>query len=254
MLFRIIGGVIGALLFLWGVLPLFSGVFNVGAACLMIVGAATVTLCASSHAVSEFIRQLWQVAWGKGVLITVAALAVAMIGFFVVVSAKMITANYREPTNNATVVVLGAAVRGDQPSLSLKVRLDAAADYLMEHPAAACVVSGGRGADESCTEASVMRTYLIRKGIAPERIYSEERSTSTYENIMFSREIIQKNGLDPHMAIATQEFHQYRAQRLAEQVGVRDVGAVTAHSRIDLLGSYWLRDFFGICHMILFGE
>lgn len=254
MAFRIVGGVIGALLFLWGVLPLFSGVFNVGSACLIFVGASSMAGCTFFDTVSKVVRQWWQCAWGKSVLITLTVLVVAATALFVAVSVKMITANYREPADNATVVVLGAAVRGNQPSLSLKVRLDAAADYLKQHPTAVCIVSGGQGADESCTEAAVMRTYLIRKGIAPERIYSEERSTSTYENIVFSQEIIQKNDLDPHMAIATQEFHQYRAQHLAKQAGVQDVGAVTAYSRIDLLGSYWIRDFFGICRMILFGE
>lgn len=254
MIVRVIGGVFSAAVLLWGILPLFSAVLNVGCISLIVIGAMGLYTCVRFPTVSGFVQQVWHSAAGKGIVIAAAVLLVALVAVFTLVSVKMVRANHRVPAKNATVVVLGAAVRGDRPSRSLKVRLDAAAEYLREHPAAACVVSGGQGRDEICTEASVMRTYLISVGIAPERIYVEDRATSTYENIVFSQEIIEKNGLDPHIAIATQEFHQYRAQRFAVKAGISDVGAVTAHSRLDLLGCYWMRDFFGVCHMFLFGE
>lgn len=254
MVFRIIGIVVGALLALWGLLPLFSGVFNVGVVTLMMVGAAVLYVSTSFATVSGWMCHLWQSAWGKGAIVAAAVLILSVVTVFVAVSAKMIAANYNKPAETATVVVLGASVRDDRPSHSLQVRLDAAAEYLKAHPDAACIVSGGRGDDENYTEAEVMRNYLIEVGVDPQRIYSEDRATSTYENIVFSKEIIEKNDLDPRMAIATQEFHQYRAQVLAKQAGVTDVGAITAHSRPDLLGCYWIRDFFGICHMAVFGE
>ena len=60
------------------------------------------------------------------------------------------------------VVVLGAQVQGDQPSLTLKKRLDLALEYLTGHPQASVVVSGGQGADEAYTEASVMASISPR--------------------------------------------------------------------------------------------
>lgn len=254
MMFRVIGGVFSAAVLLWGILPLFSAVLHVGSVSLMVIGAAGLYTCVRFDTVSEFIRQVWHSAAGKGMLIAAAALLAAFGAVLAVVSVQMIRANYRAPAESATVVVLGAAVRGDQPSHSLRIRLDAAAEYLKAHPSSACIVSGGQGKDECCTEASVMRTYLIRAGIAPERLYMEERATSTCENMVFSQEVIRQNGLNPQVAIATQEFHQYRAQQYAKQAGMSDVGAVTARSRLDLLGGYWMRDFFGVCHMALFGN
>ena len=98
-----------------------------------------------------------------------------------------------------------------------------------------------------------MKAYLLKKGIAEERLYIEDRSTSTFENLQFSRKIIQENGLCEAVAVVTQEFHQFRAQAFAKQQGFTQVGAITAHSSWDLLPSYWIRDFAGICHMVLLG-
>lgn len=254
MIFRVIGGVISAAILLWGILPLFSAVVNVGAVSLIVIGTVGLYTCVRFPTVARWICQLWDVTAGRAILIAAAVLVALLVLVFVIVTVNMIRANDRAPSENATVVVLGAAIRGDQPSRSLRTRLDAAVEYLSAHPSAACIVSGGQGRDEVCTEASVMRAYLIRAGIAPDRIYVEDRSTSTYENIVFSQEIIEEHGLSPQIALATQEFHQYRAQRLAEKAGFREVGAVTAYSRPDLLGCYWMRDFFGVCHMFLFGE
>jgi uncharacterized SAM-binding protein YcdF (DUF218 family) len=131
--------------------------------------------------------------------------------------------------------------------------LETAYAYLIEHPDAVCIVSGGQGEDEVYTEASVMKRYLVEKGIDPARIYEESASTSTFENVKFSREIIEEHGLSPSIAVVTQEFHQFRAQQFVTHAGFDDVGAVVVHSPWHLLGSYWIRDFAGVCHMILLG-
>ena len=176
-----------------------------------------------------------------------------MFGLFSVVSVMMVGANFNHPTEDATVIVLGAGLRGDRPSKILRGRLNATVEYLNEHPQAVCIVSGGQGPDEVCTEASAMQRYLIEKGIDEQRIFVEDKSTSTFENIQFSKEIIEKHGLNTKIAVVTQEFHQYRAQQFAKTAGFTEVGAVTAHTPWELLGSYWVRDFAGICHMVLLG-
>ena len=84
------------------------------------------------------------------------------------------------------VVVLGAGVNGTVPSLSLRERLNAAYDYLVAYPEAVCVVSGGQGNGEDITEALCMFNDLTGRGIAPERVWMEDRATNTEENIRFS--------------------------------------------------------------------
>ena len=92
------------------------------------------------------------------------------------------------------VVVLGAQTHGDRPSRTLRERLDLAAAYLEAHPEACAVVSGGQGADETQTEASVMAAYLEENGIAPERILQETQARTTRQNLIFSCEVAEQAG------------------------------------------------------------
>ena len=250
---RAAGAGLGALIALWGLLPVFTGRLHAGCITMLLVGALLMIVCIRFAEVSALVARLWSSVGGKVALSVLAVVAAVLIVLFAVVSVLMAKAAHNEPHEEATLIVLGAALRGDQPSKTLRGRLNAAVDYLEAHPQAVCVVSGGQGPDKICTEASVMYAYLTQKGIAPERIYLEERSTSTFENIAFSKEVIQKNGLSTRVAVVTQEFHQYRAQQFAKTAGFAEVGAVTAHTPWDLVASYWIRDFAGICHMALLG-
>lgn len=60
-----------------------------------------------------------------------------------------------------------------------------------------------------------MQKYLVEKGIDPARIYLEDRSTNTHENLENSLQLIRQEGLCDTVVIATQVFHQYRAATLA---------------------------------------
>lgn len=238
---------------IWGVFPTFTGRFHSGCLTMMLVGALGVASCIMFPELAIFCCRFWQRGIGKTVLCTVAALVAVVVLLFVGVSICMVVACHTPPSGEATVIVLGAALRGNQPSLSLRQRLDAAYVHLADNPDAKCIVSGGQGPDEICTEASVMYAYLVDKGIDPARIYTEESSTSTFENVRLSREVIEQHGLNTEVAVVTQEFHQFRAQQFVKQAGLTVSGAVTAHTPWYLLASYWIRDFAGICHMALLG-
>ncbi|MBQ8304900.1 MAG: YdcF family protein [Blautia sp.] len=126
------------------------------------------------------------------------------------------------------VIVLGAQVRGDHPSLSLEKRLEKAFSYAEENPDTILILSGGQGPGEAMTEASCMEEWLLAHGIPKERMILEERSTSTVENLIFSDELTGcKNA---RTGIITNDFHVYRAQRLAERQGYSDVCGIAAGS------------------------
>ena len=217
------------------------------------VGAFGAAVCVFLPQTVSLWKHLWSTAAGKVTLTALTGLVAAVLLLFAAVSVLMAVAACKTAPENATVVVLGAGLKGERPSRTLRERLDAAYEYLVAHPEAACVLSGGQGPDEPCTEAAAMKIYLVNKGIAEERLYLEERSTSTAENMAFSRQVIEENGLSPAIAVVTQEFHQCRAQAFAKKQGFETVGAITAHSKWDLLPSYWIRDFAGLCHMAVFG-
>lgn len=143
------------------------------------------------------------------------------------------------------VVVLGAQVQGDQPSLTLKKRLDLALSYLQEHPQAKVIVSGGQGADEAYTEASVMAAYLSARGIDKSRILLEQYASDTRENLLFSREIAQQNGIDTtSVLIITSDFHLCRAKYLARKLGMTPYGLASQTWPEILRLNYLLREVF----------
>lgn len=122
-------------------------------------------------------------------------------------------------------IVLGAGLRGERVSWVLSNRLDAAVDYLEEYPDCLCVVSGGQGPGEQRTEASAMEEYLIAKGIAPERILREEKSTSTQENLLYSKALLQERlGQGKQLAFVTTDFHVYRTAQTARSLGIEIFG------------------------------
>ena len=162
-------------------------------------------------------------------------------------SSLMIHAACKEPEPGATVVVLGCRVYGEQPSLSMIGRLDAAYEYLVENPDSACILSGGKGDDENISEAECMYRYLVEKGIDAARLYKEEASVNTRENLLYSKNLIEEHGLNPVIAIATSEYHEYRAGRIAKNLGFT-CAAVPGRTPIWLFPTEYVRELYGILY------
>lgn len=151
-------------------------------------------------------------------------------------------------------IVLGAAVHGDTPSLSLVERLGAAKDYLDAHPNTVAIVSGGQGSGENMSEAQAMYDWLCKNGIDSERIIKEDKAVSTYANLKFSREII--NGLtdksDPTIAVVSSEYHLCRAKLIAKSLDmeIHTVPAHTTYFTVKL--NYFIREAFGVTYQLTF--
>jgi len=174
---------------------------------------------------------------------------------FIVCGVLMIhAANQGEHAEADAVIVLGAAVHGDKVTWVLENRLNTTIEYLEEHPAAICVVSGGQGAGESVTEASAMKKYMVERGVDEARIYTEERATNTNENFEYSKAIIDEVvGENAKIAFVTTNFHVYRAGRVAAAQGVDAVG-IPADDVWYLRLNNFLRECVGICVYALRGD
>ena len=119
------------------------------------------------------------------------------------------------------------------PSNVLRYRLDAACDYLKGHPGSMAIVSGGQGLNEPISEASCMATYLRERGIDPGRIQLEDESRTTVENLRFCSRILREQGFDPatvRVGIVTNDFHLYRACRIARRQGLAGAVGIGAYS------------------------
>lgn len=243
---------IGSIMFIWYLLPaVMRGLINIGNIVGMLVFGIITVYGVFSVKINEVIINLWQPVIGK-VMISFVSILIAvsfvLVAFF---SYQMYSHAYRETDQPTTLVVLGCRVYGTSPSLMLKERLEAAYDYLEANPDVSCVVSGGQGANEDISEAKCMYDYLVNKGIDASRIYLEDRSTSTRENLLFSKEVMEKNDLAMTMTIVTNEFHQYRAFLIAENLGL-EAYAVSGHTALWLFPTYYTRELFGLIYQFIF--
>jgi uncharacterized SAM-binding protein YcdF (DUF218 family) len=179
--------------------------------------------------------------------------ALLALGFVVLSITGGIIARSAEGTTDAEadyLIVLGCQVRGTVPSRMLRQRLDAALEYLNDHPDAAAIVSGGMGPGEDITEAECMYTYLTAAGIDPSRILQEAQATSTMENLRFSLELMEPGST---AAIVSNEFHLYRAGQMAQLLGL-EASLVPASTEYPiLLTSYTLREILAVWKFHLFG-
>ena len=86
------------------------------------------------------------------------------------------------------------------------------------------ITSGGQGADEVVSESSAMKRYLMERGIPEERIIEENQSTSTYENMLFSKDKIWEIDPEGKVAFSTTNYHVFRSGLFARRVKMRAVG------------------------------
>ncbi len=239
---------IGVLGLIWFLTPFAVGrIMNLGNGTGAVIMALIIAYGAFMPKINQAIKNLYAKKVGKVILTGILIIVVAVVSLAAVETIFMIKAATAKPSENATVVVLGCRAYGSRPSIMLASRLDAAYEYLTEHPDAICIVSGGQGPDESMPEAQCMYLYLTDRGIAPERIYQENQSTSTRENLLFSHEIIEAEGLNPEIAIVTNEYHEYRAGMVADALDMEH-SAVPARTPLWLFPTYYIRELYGIIY------
>ena len=149
------------------------------------------------------------------------------------------------------IVVLGAQVQGDGPSLTLKKRLDRTLEFLQANPDKTVIVSGGQGADEVHTEASVMAQYLLARGAQPAQVIEEDQASNTRENLLFSAALAEARGTDTsRVLIVTSDFHMCRAKYIARTLGMEPYGLTSCTWPWILKLNYTLREVFAFCKAV----
>lgn len=169
----------------------------------------------------------------------------------------ILEASFGDPKEHCDyMVILGAKVRIDGPSVALQNRIDAAYEYMTAHPDVIAVASGGQGPDEHMTEAQCIKDELVAMGIDEGRILLEENSTSTWENLNFTLDLIEQTyGTRPEvLGLLSSEYHMFRAGLLAEKCGIDPVGIPAHTSRFSQLINHLMREIAGVWHYILLGE
>ena len=184
------------------------------------------------------------------VLLILFFLALAVTGYTIVSH----SAGTQAPTSEY-LVVLGAGVNGTVPSRSLRERLDAAYDYLIDHPGAVAIVSGGQGTGEQISEAECMYQYLTSAGIEENRVLMEDQATNTIENLQYALNVIENRAgrRITRVAIVSSEYHLYRAELFAKQLGLEAEMVPAKTEMIPLRWNYYLREIFAVWYYSIFG-
>ena len=192
---------------------------------------------------------------GKVSLCLLAALVIAGILYCAVMSILMLHAAHKKPdTAPKAMIVLGCKVRGEEPSLMLYRRIQAAYAAMQEYPDMTVIASGGQGNDEDISEAQCIYDTLVTMGADKKRILMENKSTTTSENMQFSKRILEEHGISPEsvILITSDGYHEMRAQMLAGYEGLPSCFPASAKTAWYLLPTYFVREWFGIAHAFVF--
>lgn len=246
---------------------LVSGVFQIG----IVLGFLFFAPPAAALLYPELLlkplrRRRWRVLRRWLVRLYALGAAVAL-----VISCMMVRAAAEPAPSNLPVIILGCRVRGTEPSLMLQSRIQAALKYLQANPGSIAVASGGQGPGEDIPEALAIKDALVKAGIDPARIWMEDTSKNTRQNLEFSAMLL--FGEDPHgdddsdeshehiappalqdrrVVIATSELHQLRAAVWAKRFGM-DAAPLSGFTPWHVFFGQWFREVLGNLRLFLLG-
>ena len=152
------------------------------------------------------------------------------------------------------IIILGCSIRPDgTPTPLLQSRIDRAVSFDNEQSEkhsrrAKFIPSGGQGSDEVISEAECMKRYLVKNGIEEERIIKEDKSVNTYQNLAFSKKIIEEDCGDidsVNVAFSTTNYHIFRGYTIAKKLGFK-VKGLSAKTKYYFFPNAFLREFIGL--------
>jgi uncharacterized SAM-binding protein YcdF (DUF218 family) len=167
-----------------------------------------------------------------------------------------LASRHTPPYDRDCVIILGCGIRRDGTLTPLlRGRVDSALSFVKKQKEAtgkdvAYVPSGGQGSDEIISESEAMSRYLLEQGIPQESILKEDRSTNTFENMKFSKEVIEKAVGDiknKKIAFATTNYHIFRGYILARKNGFEAQG-ISAKTKWYFFPNAFLREFIGLLY------
>ncbi len=143
-------------------------------------------------------------------------------------------------------IILGAGLLdGERVTPLLAGRVDAGIafyhkQFLKTGKRAMLVMSGGQGSDEKIPESIAMRNYALSKGVADSDILLEDQSSTTLENLKFSKKILdsRSNGVRYQSAFVSNDYHIFRAGVFARLVGLNSDGIGSRTARYFLPNAF----------------
>jgi uncharacterized SAM-binding protein YcdF (DUF218 family) len=147
------------------------------------------------------------------ILITITILYIVTVTFLILSFDSNISSD--EIANADYILILGSHIDGLEPGERMQERLDYSLPILQQTDVP-IIVSGGQGPNEETYEAYVMRDYLVDHGIDETRIIVENQATSTYENLVYSFELMTIE--NPNILVISSDYHMFRVNMLCNRL------------------------------------
>ena len=155
------------------------------------------------------------------------------------------------PLDRDFIIINGCRMAGDgRPLPLLRGRADRALAFAKKQRRATgagpvFVPSGGQGSDEPVSEARSIADYLMTRGVPESDILLEDRSTSTEENMRFSRDLIRARKPEARVGFATTSYHVFRTGMLSAEAGL-DAEGMGSRTKWYFLPNAFLREYVGL--------
>ena len=134
------------------------------------------------------------------------------------------------------ILVLGSATTGDVPTPAFQERIDHGIWLYQNGYAPYILFSGGKGSAEQPTEAMIAKNYALSQGIPENAIILEEQSTSTEENMKFSKVVMEEHSFETAI-IVSDPLHLKRAMLMASDNGITGFPSPTPTTVFKSFGS-----------------
>ncbi len=148
------------------------------------------------------------------------------------------------------IIIHGAGLLdGERVTPLLKRRIDKAVEayHNSKNPHIKIIASGGQGGDEKISEAQAICNYLLEETDVPrEAILLEEDSTTTYENLLFSKEMGERLVTSPRFLFVTNDYHVFRTSTYARRIGMKGDG-LGCRTAAYYIPSAFIREYIALC-------
>lgn len=219
--------VIEVIFLLWFILPVRFHIFKAGNLLGVLICLIAFFRTAFSSAYHQLDAFMLQNTFTKIIWLVIKYGCILFVVYAVSISVCMIVAMKIKPKKNATAVILGAQVKPWGASRLLTQRIKAAENYLDRNPDMKAIASGGQGYNEPMSEAACILENMIRDGVDPKRIFVEDQSVNTEQNLLYSIKIIKKHQLSDNIAVVSDSYHQLRARIISYKIDRKiHVGAI----------------------------
>lgn len=201
-----------------------------------------------------FIDEKYLVHKPKFIIKLIKAMFIFLLASFIIIESFIVYHGGKKDSAQVDyLVVLGAGLWGETPSLTLRQRLDESLGFIKENPSTKVIVSGGMGPGETITEAEAMRRYLVDKGVDDKLIIKEDKSTSTEENLKFTRNLLKQIDTRENIKIkiVTTNFHMFRSKLLAKSNGFEVYGQPAPIHPL-LIPAYYIREYMAVIKSLIF--